>query len=187
MGGVPDRSEFQKHLRDVPGAFLPSAYSFTYREDGRVEGIDVEAGFPARVSAVKRRARLAASPVSVLFSPEAEFGDTLLSRPTAVAVEAAGSAPPDGCTYPCAMPISTIFENTCRTLWGRRETYWIDRLGSGGTSGIGDDPQYDRGVRRAILAVFDTARGTLATGDGPYGKDGSENGYSRAGSRFLRA
>lgn len=77
-GGVPDRSDFRKHLRDVPGAFLPGAYDFTYREDGRIEEIRVEAGFPARVSAVKRRARLAASPVSVLFSPEAEFGDTLL-------------------------------------------------------------------------------------------------------------
>lgn len=77
-GGVPDRSGFRKHLRNVPGAFLPGAYDFTYRDDGRIEEIHVEAGFPARVIAVKRRSRLAASPVSVLFSPEAEFGDTLL-------------------------------------------------------------------------------------------------------------
>jgi radical SAM superfamily enzyme YgiQ (UPF0313 family) len=77
-GGVPDRSDFRKHLRDVSGAFLPGAYDFAYREDGRIDDIQVEAGFPARVSAVKRRARLAPSPVSVLFSPEAEFGDALL-------------------------------------------------------------------------------------------------------------
>jgi radical SAM superfamily enzyme YgiQ (UPF0313 family) len=77
-GGVPDRAVFRNCLRDVPGAFLPAAYRFTYREDGRIEDIQVESGFPGRVSAVKRRARLAPSPVSVLFSPEAEFGDTLL-------------------------------------------------------------------------------------------------------------
>ncbi|MBI5250601.1 MAG: radical SAM protein [Desulfomonile tiedjei] len=78
LRGIPDRAEFQERFRDVPGAYLPSAYGFDYGEDGVVANLHVAPGFPERVRAVKRRKKGSAAPVSVLFSPEAEFGDTLL-------------------------------------------------------------------------------------------------------------
>jgi len=63
---------------DVPGVYVPSAYEFDYDGEGMIREIRNDPGFPPTVRAVKRLAKNAAVPVSVLFSREAEFGDTLL-------------------------------------------------------------------------------------------------------------
>jgi radical SAM superfamily enzyme YgiQ (UPF0313 family) len=76
--GFAHRREILKEFRDTPGVYVPSAYSFAFREDGRVQTISVEAGFPDRVQAVKRVSKEGPVPISVLFSPEAEFGESLL-------------------------------------------------------------------------------------------------------------
>lgn len=75
---TPERREFAGMFRNVPGVYVPSAYAFDYQQDGVIERIAVSPGFPERVAAVKRRAKEAPVPVSVLFSPEAEFGENLL-------------------------------------------------------------------------------------------------------------
>lgn len=75
---LADRKEFLKLFREVPGAYVPSAYTFEYYEKGFIKAIVPDEGFPARVSAVKRRSKDAAVPVSVLFTPEAEFGESML-------------------------------------------------------------------------------------------------------------
>jgi radical SAM superfamily enzyme YgiQ (UPF0313 family) len=75
---TPVRRALAEAFRQVPGVYLPSAYAFDYRENGIIERIHVKAGFPERVAAVKRRSRESPVPVSVLFSPEAEFGESLL-------------------------------------------------------------------------------------------------------------
>ena len=62
----------------VPGAYVPAAYSFSYDDEGFIREVRVQDGFPKRVKAVKRRSREAPVPVSVLFTPEAEFADSLL-------------------------------------------------------------------------------------------------------------
>ncbi|MBI4964771.1 MAG: radical SAM protein [Desulfomonile tiedjei] len=75
---LADRKEFLKQFRSLPGAYIPSAYTFEYAEDGVITAIVPDAGFPARVPAVKRRSRESPVPVSVLFTSEAEFGESLL-------------------------------------------------------------------------------------------------------------
>ena len=76
--GIPDAREFREAFRTFPGAYFPGAYSFRFGRDGSIEEIVVESGFPERVTAVKRRGKESSVPVSVLFSPEAEFGNDLL-------------------------------------------------------------------------------------------------------------
>jgi len=72
------RKSFLKQFAGVPGAYVPSAYKFVYGDNGLITAIVPDAGFPQRVAAVKKRSKEAPVPVSVLFSPEAEFGESLL-------------------------------------------------------------------------------------------------------------
>ncbi len=73
-----DRQEMLDRFKDVPGAYVPSAYAFDFGEDGLIRDIRVRNGFPDRVAAVKRLSKQGEVPVSVLFSSEAEFGESLL-------------------------------------------------------------------------------------------------------------
>lgn len=73
-----DRKEFLRHFKAFSSVYVPSAYHFDFGEDGLVESIQPDHGFPAVVSAGKRRSKNASVPVSVLFSPDTEFGDSLL-------------------------------------------------------------------------------------------------------------
>jgi radical SAM superfamily enzyme YgiQ (UPF0313 family) len=75
---TPDRREFAQAFENAPGVYIPSMYAADFRESGPIERIRVESGFPQRVAAVKRRSKESPVPVSVLFSPEAEFGETQL-------------------------------------------------------------------------------------------------------------
>lgn len=76
--GVGHRRGILDQFRGVPGVYVPSAYHFDFEKDGLVEAIRVKPGFPDRVTAVKRPSKEGPVPVSVLFSPEAEFGESLL-------------------------------------------------------------------------------------------------------------
>jgi radical SAM superfamily enzyme YgiQ (UPF0313 family) len=73
-----DRRGILDQFQHVPGVYVPSAYAFDFGKDGLIQGIRVKPGFPEKVTAVKRRSNEGPVPVSVLFSPEAEFGETLL-------------------------------------------------------------------------------------------------------------
>lgn len=73
-----DRKLFGRNFHQVRGAYVPSAYSLDYSENGTVAAINVEQDFPRTVRALKRRSEEAPVPVSVLFAPEAEFGESFL-------------------------------------------------------------------------------------------------------------
>jgi radical SAM superfamily enzyme YgiQ (UPF0313 family) len=73
-----DRRGILDQFRHVPGVYVPSAYAFDFGKNGLIQGIRVKPGFPETVTAVKRRSNESPVPVSVLFSPEAEFGESLL-------------------------------------------------------------------------------------------------------------
>jgi radical SAM superfamily enzyme YgiQ (UPF0313 family) len=72
------RKDFLRLFRSVPSVYVPSAYTFVGGDDGTIREIVPESGFPERVRAAKRISRESTVPVSVLFSPEAEFRETLL-------------------------------------------------------------------------------------------------------------
>ena len=73
-----DRKVLQRTFCQAPGAYVPSAYSFDYLKNGAIAVINAKQGFPGAVRALKRRSEEAPVPVSVLFSPEAEFGESFL-------------------------------------------------------------------------------------------------------------
>ncbi|MEI8182134.1 MAG: radical SAM protein [Desulfomonile sp.] len=72
------RIDLLEAFQNVPGVYVPSAYTFSFREDGIISEIRPKPGFPSRIQAVKRLDEQGPVPVSVLFSGEAEFGDSLL-------------------------------------------------------------------------------------------------------------
>jgi radical SAM superfamily enzyme YgiQ (UPF0313 family) len=73
-----DRKVLRRTFCQAPGAYVPSAYSFDYSKNGAIAAINAKQGFPGAVRALKRRSEEAPVPVSVLFSPEAEFGESFL-------------------------------------------------------------------------------------------------------------
>ncbi|MDQ7782506.1 MAG: radical SAM protein [Desulfomonilaceae bacterium] len=75
---LTDRRGFLSAFRDTTGVYVPSSYDFTYGSDGLIREIKHLPGFPGRVRAVKRVSTDLPVPVSVLFSKEAEFGESLL-------------------------------------------------------------------------------------------------------------
>lgn len=72
------RGEILDSLREVPGVYVPSAYDFRYAADGLIAEIIPRPWFPSRVRAVKRRSKEVSVPVSSMFTPEAEFGESCL-------------------------------------------------------------------------------------------------------------
>jgi radical SAM superfamily enzyme YgiQ (UPF0313 family) len=72
------RADLAAAFRDVPHVYVPSAYRFAWDDTGRIVDIQPRAGYPARVTAAKRRSQDGVVPVSQVFSPDAEFGDTML-------------------------------------------------------------------------------------------------------------
>jgi radical SAM superfamily enzyme YgiQ (UPF0313 family) len=75
---LADRERFLLAFRDTAGAYIPCAYDFDFGSDGLIREIRHSPGFPSRVRAVKRLSKDTPVPVSVLFSKEAEFGESLL-------------------------------------------------------------------------------------------------------------
>ena len=73
-----DRRKFQWNFRETPGAYVPSAYTFEFSQKGTILAITPKKGFPHKVQAVKRDSKETSVPVSVLFAPEAEFGESFL-------------------------------------------------------------------------------------------------------------
>lgn len=76
--GLRDRDEVLARFAGAPGVYVPSAYTFSFDGRGLIDEISRREGFPERVKAVKRRSRESAVPVSVFFSREAEFGESVL-------------------------------------------------------------------------------------------------------------
>jgi radical SAM superfamily enzyme YgiQ (UPF0313 family) len=77
-GGLRARDEILERFAQVPGVYVPSAYTFSFDERGLITRISFREGFPERAKAVKRRSPESPVPVSVLFAPEAEFGESML-------------------------------------------------------------------------------------------------------------
>jgi radical SAM superfamily enzyme YgiQ (UPF0313 family) len=73
-----DRKSFKKQFQNIPGVYVPSAYKFHFTEIGTITDISAEPGFPHRIHAVKRRSKESSIPVSVLFTSQAEFGESFL-------------------------------------------------------------------------------------------------------------
>jgi len=72
------RGEILDSLREVPGVYVPAGYDFRYSAEGLIAEIILRPGFPSRVRAVKRVSKEGEVPVSSMFTPEAEFGESLL-------------------------------------------------------------------------------------------------------------
>jgi radical SAM superfamily enzyme YgiQ (UPF0313 family) len=75
---LDDRRAFLARFRGVQSVYVPSAYHFEFGERGLITAVHPQPGFSPRVRAGKRRSKTAPVPVSVLFSPSAEFGQSLL-------------------------------------------------------------------------------------------------------------
>ncbi|MEJ2716057.1 MAG: radical SAM protein [Deltaproteobacteria bacterium] len=75
---LDDRTAFVARFSEAQSVYVPSAYHFEFGERGLITAVHPRPGFPSRVRAGKRRSRTAPVPVSVLFSPTAEFGRSLL-------------------------------------------------------------------------------------------------------------
>ena len=73
-----ERDDFLKNLRGVEGVYVPKFYRVTYGENGKIEAMDPEAGFPKQV---KRRwvSKIDRFPTqSTLFTPDTEFKEMAL-------------------------------------------------------------------------------------------------------------
>jgi len=73
-----EKDDFLKNLGGVEGIYVPKFYRVTYAEDGKIETMDPEPGFPRKV---KRRwvSKLDQFPTqSALFTPDTEFKEMAL-------------------------------------------------------------------------------------------------------------
>jgi radical SAM family uncharacterized protein len=73
-----ERDDFLRSLSGVEGVYVPESYRVTYAEDGKLEAMDPEPGFPKQV---KRRwvSKMDRFPTqSTLFTPDTEFKEMAL-------------------------------------------------------------------------------------------------------------
>jgi radical SAM family uncharacterized protein len=73
-----EKDDFLKNLGGVDGVYVPKSYRVTYAENGKIEAMDPEPGFPRKV---KRRwvSKLDRFPTqSTLFTPDTEFKEMAL-------------------------------------------------------------------------------------------------------------
>ena len=73
-----EKDDFLKNLGGVEGVYVPKCYRVTYAENGKIEAMDPEPGFPKKV---KRRwvSKLDQFPTqSTLFTPDTEFKEMAL-------------------------------------------------------------------------------------------------------------
>jgi radical SAM superfamily enzyme YgiQ (UPF0313 family) len=75
---VGNRQEICKLFRDIPSVYVPSGYRFVFAENGAIQEIIPQTGFPEKVKAAKRISPGSRVPVSVLSSAETEFGENVL-------------------------------------------------------------------------------------------------------------
>lgn len=76
--GRRDKESLLKKLGEVEGVYIPGFYHVTYADDGRLEGMESEPGFPSRVRRrwVKEIDRYPTR--SVLYTPDTEFQEMTL-------------------------------------------------------------------------------------------------------------
>jgi radical SAM superfamily enzyme YgiQ (UPF0313 family) len=72
------RDDLLDALAGLPSVYVPSAYAVDFLTDGSVASVKPRPGFSERVTAAKSVTGAGTPPASVLFSPDAEFGDALL-------------------------------------------------------------------------------------------------------------
>ncbi len=75
---VRAREDFLDRFKDAAHVYVPSAYEFEFDDAGRVVSVARKPGYPEKILAAKRLDKGADAPVSVLFSRETEFGESLL-------------------------------------------------------------------------------------------------------------
>ncbi len=73
-----DRDFIRERLRDCPGVYIPSAYSFSRATSGILDSVDVAQGYPSSVVALKSDWDSDMVPQTVITSRDAEFSDTVL-------------------------------------------------------------------------------------------------------------
>ncbi|MFC1592144.1 radical SAM protein [Thermodesulfobacteriota bacterium] len=65
---------------DIPGVYVPSAYTVTYDSDGRIASVTARAGFPRRIARRLAPDINAAPGSSCLITPHTEFADMALAE-----------------------------------------------------------------------------------------------------------
>ena len=104
--GVKEKDDLLKKMANVEGIYVPKFYHMTYNEDGRIEGMEPEPGFPQRV---KRRwiREIDRFPTrSTLFTSDTEFKEMALVE--------VNRGCPRGCRFCAACFVYHPFRN--RTL-----------------------------------------------------------------------
>lgn len=76
-GKAWDRSELHR-FKETPGAYIPEAYHFHFREDRCVDSIEASQGFPLPVQVVKRTSGTNRLPMASVKGKEAVFEDLIL-------------------------------------------------------------------------------------------------------------
>ncbi len=130
-----EKDDFLSKLVGVEGIYVPKFYQVTYAEDGKIEAMEPEPGFPRKV---KRRwvARLDQFPTqSTLFTPDTEFKEMALVE--------VNRGCPRGCRFCAACFVYHPFRNRSLSLLesiSKEALLEEHRIGLTGTA-VSDHPQ----------------------------------------------
>jgi len=133
--GMSKKDDFLKKLGGVEGVYVPKFYRVTYAEDGRIEAMDPEPGFPGKV---KRRwvPKLDRFPTqSTLFTPDTEFKEMALVE--------VNRGCPRGCRFCAACFVYHPFRNRSLSFLesiSKEALLKEHRIGLTGTA-VSDHPQ----------------------------------------------
>ena len=104
--GVKDKDDLLKKLANLEGVYVPKFYHVTYNEDGRIEGMEPEPGFPRHIKRRWVREIDRFQTRSTLFTPDTEFKEMALVE--------VNRGCPRGCRFCAACFVYQPFRN--RTL-----------------------------------------------------------------------
>jgi radical SAM family uncharacterized protein len=133
--GRKEKEDFLKKLGGVDGVYVPRFYRVTYAEDGKIEGMNAEPGFPQKVA---RRwvAKIDQFPTqSCLFTPDTEF--------KGMAMVEVNRGCPRGCRFCAACFVYHPFRNRSLPLLNsisKEALLKESRIGLTGTA-VSDHPQ----------------------------------------------
>jgi len=133
--GKREKDDFLRNLGKVEGVYVPKFYHMTYAENGKIEAMDPESGFPRQV---KRRwvPKLDQFPTcSTLFTPDTEFKEMALVE--------MNRGCPRGCRFCAACFVYYPFRNRSLSLLksiSKEALLKEHRIGLTGTA-VSDHPQ----------------------------------------------